>query len=71
MSTTEQKTYHNYGRFDWKMKFPENRDAIRNADDDQIVKWWRFLPPALNDKYKMILLSDITYEFKKRFKSNK
>ena len=64
----EKGANFNYGRCDWKMSYPKNRDEIKTADDDQLVKWWRFLSPA-NTKEKCILMGDITYEFKRRFKS--
>ena len=65
----EKGASFNYGRFDWKMPYPKTRDEIKTAEDDQLVKWWRFLSPA-NTKEKCILMGDITYEFKRRFKSN-
>lgn len=68
----KQKTTNNfnYGRFDWKMEYPKNREEIKSLDDDTLVKYWRFLPPALGNKYKAFLLSDIDYEFKRRFKTS-
>lgn len=59
----------NYGRFDWKMEYPKNREEIKSLDDDTLIKYYRFLPPALGNKYKAFLLSDIVSEVKRRFNS--
>lgn len=67
----KQKTNNfNYGRFDWKMDYPKNREEIKNLDDETLIKYYRFLPPALGNKYKAFLLSDIVSEVKQRFISN-
>lgn len=62
-----KKAYYNYGRVDWKLEFPESRDAVKAADDETLIKWYRFLSPALGNYKKALLLSDIVYEVKKRF----
>lgn len=62
-----KKKYYDYGRVDWKLEFPESRDAIKAVDDETLIKWYRFLPPALGNYKKALLLSDIVYEVKKRF----
>lgn len=59
----------NYGRFDWKLPYPKNTEEIRSAEDEQIIKWWRFLPPA-KSKENSYILNNIVYEFNKRFKYN-
>lgn len=62
-----KKSYFDYGRTDWKLEFPESRDAVKAASDETLIKWYRFLPPALGNYKKALLLSDIVYEVKKRF----
>lgn len=62
-----KKSYYNYGRVDWKLDYPISRDAVKEADDETIIKWYRFLAPALGNYRKNLLLSDIMYEVRKRF----
>lgn len=60
---------HNYGRFVWTMKYPSSYEEIIKARDEEIIKWWRFLPPAQNDSTKKVLLNSVVEEFNKRFKT--
>jgi hypothetical protein len=56
----------NYGRFDWKATFP-TIDEVRNATDEQLIKYYRFLPPAQNNFEKGKVLRHVVYEVKRRF----
>lgn len=60
----------NYGRCDWKATYP-TIDEVRNSTDEQLIKYYRFLPPAQNNAEKGRVLRHVVYEVKRRFLSHR
>lgn len=60
-----QKT-NNIGRVDWKLEFPKSVDEIRNSSDDDLVRWYRFLPEG-NTPYKNYMNNEVRKELYRRY----
>lgn len=66
MKTDFKKNYVNYGRVDWKLEFPKSYEEIEKSNDEDLIKWFRFLPGS-NVPYKNSLNIAVKRELFKRY----
>lgn len=66
MNKTQTNKF-NYGRYNWKMQFPNISD-VKTMSDEDLHKYYKDLPPALGNQEKARVLNAIVSEVKLRYK---